>query len=157
MKTLLTLLVVSFAITAHGQALPDAPSVACARSVMCDDAIPNMEGHKWGDVLPKCFDPTFKGPVEFATVGACEAQAVSPAPIVAVVKTGFWRGHPTRSKIIIAAIGGGAGLAIALATRDICPSKINGYPYSGTPTDGHCPNPATYDPGGKSVRLRWRF
>ncbi len=53
------------------------------------------------------------------------------------------RRHPL---IYGAAIGATVGVTVALATRHTCPSMINGYPYSGSPP---CPNPATYDPGGK--------
>lgn len=70
-----------------------------------------------------------------------------------IKEQGFWRGHPTRTKLIIAAIGGGVGLTIALVTRHNCPKYINGYRYDGTPP---CPG-KDYDPGGKSVGLRWRF
>lgn len=71
-----------------------------------------------------------------------------------IKEQGFWRGHPTRTKLIIAAIGGGIGLTIALVTRHNCPKYINGYRYDGTPP---CPGP-DYDPGDKrSVGVRWRF
>lgn len=74
------------------------------------------------------------------------------------VKEGFWRGHPTRTKVIIAAIGGGVGLTIALVTRHNCPNFYLDHgkkePYNGTPP---CPGP-DYDPMDKrSVGLRWRF
>jgi hypothetical protein len=59
--------------------------------------------------------------------------------------------HPTATKVVL--IGGGAavGVTIGILTRPHhCPSIINGYPYNGDPNVyGQCPNPSTYDPGGK--------
>lgn len=55
------------------------------------------------------------------------------------------RRHPV---IYGMAAGAVTGATIAILTRHNCPHMINGYPYDGTPdAQGHCPNPATYDPG----------
>jgi hypothetical protein len=99
------------------------------------DSIPNAPSASQPNTLPVSFS-TKEGTYY-------QVQELPPKP------DSFWRGHPTRTKIIIAAIGGGIGLTIALATRHNCPKKINGYVYDGTPP---CPGP-DYDPGG----LRWRF
>lgn len=53
------------------------------------------------------------------------------------------RRHPAIYGIAAGAV---AGVSIGLATRHTCPPMINGYRYDGTPP---CPNPASYDPGGK--------
>jgi hypothetical protein len=54
------------------------------------------------------------------------------------------RRHPAITGMVA---GGAVGLTLGLVYRPPhCPSMINGYPYNGTPP---CPNPATYDPGGK--------
>jgi hypothetical protein len=53
------------------------------------------------------------------------------------------RRHPAVTGMVAGvAIGG----TIAILTRHTCPHTINGYPYDGT---WPCPNPKTYDPGGR--------
>jgi len=67
----------------------------CTRSVMCDDALPpnvfnwatGNDGisHKWGDFLPECMDPKFKGPISVIGLGACDMpDAPQPQPVKAV-------------------------------------------------------------------------
>lgn len=49
--------------------------------------------------------------------------------------------HPTATKVVLIGAGTGAGVAIGILTRraNECPSRIDGVPYSGTPTGGKCP------------------
>jgi hypothetical protein len=62
----------------HAQTLPDAPSAvvhSCTYDVMCDDPYPDASGHKWGDVIPGCWDPRFAGPVTVTDLAAaCPAD-----------------------------------------------------------------------------------
>lgn len=65
----------------------------CARQVSCDDALPpdtysavtGNDGlvHKWGDFLPECLDPNFKGPINVVSLGPCglpDAPVPQPKP-----------------------------------------------------------------------------
>lgn len=50
----------------------------CTYLVSCDDVmdVPGSEGHKWGDVIPACLDPNFKGKVSVTENGPCDRSAV---------------------------------------------------------------------------------
>lgn len=66
--------------TLHSQTIPDAPSAilpagSCSYDVNCDDPYPDSTGHKWGDVIPGCWDPRFTGPVQVTDIsGICPAK-----------------------------------------------------------------------------------
>ena len=71
-------------------------------------------------------------------------------PLILLLCTGCQsiKHHP-----VIYGIAGGAavGITVGIISRraNECPSTINGYPYTGTPTNGHCPTYWPPDDGPK--------
>ena len=103
-KNAILLAFYALTVAAYAQMpIPNAPSSiakSCTYDVMCDDLYPDAGGHKWGDIIPACWDPRFMGPVTVTDLaGVCPPNRkewrVLPEPKPR--KVGFFTMLPNRS------------------------------------------------------------